>query len=151
MNSQATPLGGKRAILLAITIMLAGRAMTLAYIGAAGSGIPGDPPAAWRMPLIGDALIGLGAIPIAYLVLRGRTTLAGFSILAWNILGIWDALSAFVVHTTNPWPEFFMIQTFGASMFFAASAMHALAIWLLLQPGTRDRYFSQAWLGKKHR
>ncbi|MFT7623351.1 MAG: hypothetical protein ACI9WU_002534, partial [Myxococcota bacterium] len=52
---------------------------------------------------------------------------------------IWDVLSAFVIHQTVPWPEFFMIQIFGTSMFFAASAMHAACIVLLSQPELRER------------
>lgn len=48
----------------------------------------------------------------------------------WNVVAIWDAMSAFVIHQTNPWPEFFMIQIFGSSMFFLASAMHLVILFL---------------------
>ncbi len=120
--------------------MLSGRAMTLAYIGRAGGGGVGDPPLAWLMPLIGDAAIGLSALAVAYLVLRRTGVLAWTAIVVWNSLAIWDALSAYVVHCTVPWPSFFMIETFGASMFFAASAMHTAAIVIALRPSTRHAF-----------
>lgn len=120
--------------------MLAGRAMTLAFIGHAGEGGVGDPPAAWLMPLIGDALIGLSALAVAYLIAKRSGLLAWTAVVVWNALGIWDALSAYVIHQTVPWPSFFMIEIFGASMFFAASAMHAAAIVIALRPSTRRAF-----------
>ena len=130
-------LGRQRTILLPITLLLSGRAMTLAFIGDAGSGAAGDPPAAWLMPLVGDAVIGISALAIAYLVVRGRGLGAWTAIVVWNIIGIWDALSAFLVHESVPWPDFFMIETVGSSMFFAASAMHLTIIVLACQPDIR--------------
>ena len=111
-------------IMLILTLMLSGRAMTLAFIHRAGGNMPGDPPPAWLMPLIGDAIIGITGLWIAYLILKKTGIWVWTAIMIWNSLGIWDALSAFIIHTTNPWPEFFMIELIGASMFFAASAMH---------------------------
>ena len=55
----------KRNIILILTLLLAGRAMTLAFIPQAGSAVPGAPPAAWLMPLIGDAIVGITAVFIA--------------------------------------------------------------------------------------
>jgi hypothetical protein len=51
-----------------------------------------------------------------------------------------DALFAFVVHQSVPWPEFFMIETFGSAMFFAANAMHFLNIWIVTRDGVRDHF-----------
>jgi len=129
-----------RRLLLALTVMLSGRAMTLAYISRAGGTGAGDPPIGWMLPLLGDAFIGITALGVAYLVWRGRTVLAWTLIVVWNALAIWDALSAFVVHLTVPWPSFFMLEIFGASMFFAASAMHAVCIVLLGRPTLRLAY-----------
>lgn len=127
-------IGTRRTALLVTTLLLSGRAMTLAFIGDVGSGAAGDPPAAWLMPLVGDAVIGLSALVIAYFIVRGHGLGAWTAIVAWNIVGIWDALSAFLVHHSVPWPEFFMVEIFGASMFFAASAMHLLNLWLVTRP-----------------
>ena len=113
--------------------------MTLAFIGDVGSGAAGDPPSAWLMPLAGDAVIGVSAFVIAYLVVRGRGLGAWTTIVVWNVVGIWDALSAFLVHESVPWPEFFMIEVFGPSMFFAASAMHLVNLYLITRPAYRDR------------
>ncbi len=51
-----------RKLLLFLVLAASGRAMTLAFIGRAGDGGLGDPPAAWLMPLVGDAFIGLAAL-----------------------------------------------------------------------------------------
>jgi len=62
-----------------------------------------------------------------------------YSIIVWNSLAIWDALSAYIIHTTNPWPEFFMINLVGSSMFFAAGAMHLAIIILACRQDVRER------------
>lgn len=128
---------------IALTVMLAGRAMTLAYLHRAGGQGTGDPPAAWLMPLVGDALIGVSALGIAALLWRQRGLWSWVAIVVWNALGIWDAMSAFLVHLTVPWSDFFMVQIFGSSMFFAASAMHIAIIAVVVSPEVRGRFFSE--------
>ena len=120
-----------KTILLLSTAMLSGRAMTLAFLSRIGNGGPGDPPIAWAMPLIGDAVIGLSGIAMVLLLLKPQKLSTWSILVVWNAIGIWDALSAYVIHSTVPWPEFFMIKIFGSSMFFMASAMHGLNIYLL--------------------
>jgi hypothetical protein len=126
-------------IILFLTLMLSGRAMTLAFIHRVGGSLPGDPPPAWLMPLVGDAVIGITGLWVAYLILRKTGLWVWTTIIVWNSLAIWDALSAFAIHTTNPWPEFFMIKLMGSSMFFAASAMHLAIIVLACWPDVRKR------------
>ncbi|MEM7113727.1 MAG: hypothetical protein AAF614_14920 [Chloroflexota bacterium] len=124
-------------IMLILTLLLSGRAMTLAFIGSAGSTTPGAPPDAWLMPLLGDAIIGLSALWVAYLIWQRTGLWVWMTIMIWNALAIWDALSAYIIHLTNPWPTFFMIEIFGASMFFLASLMHLIIIWLAWQPAMK--------------
>ena len=124
----------QRILVLIFTLILAGRAMTLAFISSAGSGLPGAPPAPWLMPLIGDAVIGITALLVAYLFWKKSGLWVWTAIIVWNSIGIWDAMSAFIIHHTAPWPEFFMTQIFGSSMFFIASAMHVAIIYLVNQP-----------------
>lgn len=131
-------MNGTRWAALVITLLLAGRAMTLGFLPQVGSGLPGAAPDAWLMPLVGDAVIGVGALGVAALLVWGRGLAAWTAIVAWNVLGIWDALAAFLVHVSVPWPDFFMVQIFGSSMFFAASAMHLVAIWLVARAPIRD-------------
>lgn len=126
-------------LIFILTLLLSGRAMTLLFIHRAGGTMPGDPPIAWLMPLIGDAVIGLSALWIAFLVLKKTGLWVWTSIIVWNSLAIWDALSAFIIHITNPWPDFFMIQLLGSSMFFAASFMHLVIIILASQAEERNR------------
>ena len=57
--------------------------------------------------------------------------------IVWSAIGAFDAIAAFIVETSTPWPEFFMLQIFGRSMFFAATIMHVAIIWLLAHPHTR--------------
>ena len=122
-----------------ITLLLAGRAMTLSYVLQAGGPSPTDPPAAWLMPLIGDAIIGVSAIWVAYLLIKESGLWVWAVVLVWNAIAIWDAMSAFVISTTNPWPDFFMLQTFGPSMFFIASLMHLAVIIMATLPSVKQQ------------
>ncbi len=131
-----------RVAMLVLTLMMSGRMMTLAYLHRAGRGEAGDPPAAWLMPLIGDAVIGVTALAVAWLVWRGRGPMVWAAIIAWNVAGLWDALSAYIVSVSVPWPTFFMIETFGASMFFIAATMHLVLIGLAFSPGLRADFLA---------
>lgn len=134
----------KKTILLVLTMMLCGRAMTLPFIGDAGGAVPGSPPAAWLTPLVGDAVIGLTGVAMLALLWRGRGLWAWTTLVVWNALAIWDALSAFGIQMSNPWPEFFMIRTFGPSIFFMATAMHLVNLYLLAGEDVRRPMFASA-------
>ncbi len=131
-------------ILLLTTLMLSGRAMTLAFLKRVGGTEAGDPPLAWLMPLVGDAVIGVTALLVAWLIWRPRGLIGWTTVVAWNAVAIWDALSAYAIHRTVPWPSFFMIEIFGPSMFFAASALHAACLYLIFQPAIRNQFFTIA-------
>ncbi len=130
----------KKKLLLFLTLMLCGRAMTLAFITRAGGSSPGDPPVAWLMPLIGDAVIGITGLWVAYLIVRKTGLWVWTTIMIWNSIAIWDALSAFVVQKTSPWPDFFMLEIFGSSMSFGAALLHLAIIVLLNQREIRSHY-----------
>ena len=132
----------QRNIMFILTLMLSGRAMTLAFIHRAGGTMPGDPPAAWLMPLLGDAVIGVTGLVVAFLILKKAGLWAWTTIVVWNCVAIWDAMSAYVIHITNPWPDFFMLELIGPAMFFAASAMHLLILVLACRPEVRRQ-----WMG----
>lgn len=121
----------QKKIIVILTLMLVGRAMTLAFIHRVGGPNPDDPPVAWLMPLIGDAVVGITGLAIAYLLVTRTGLFVWAAVVVWNVVAIWDAMSAFIIHNTNPWPEFFMIQIFGPAMFFAASAMHLVIVYLV--------------------
>ena len=127
-------------IMLALTLMASGRAMTLLFIGRAGGGGAGDPPDAWLMPLIGDAVVGISALAIAWLLWKRPSPTVWVVAIAWNAIAAFDALAAYLVDVVTPWPEFFMLELFGRSMFFAAAAMHVVLIILLAQRPLRDRF-----------
>jgi hypothetical protein len=91
------------------------------------------------MPLLGDAFVGLAAVLVVVLLLKRPFPAAWLIAVVWSALAILDALAAFVVETTAPWPEFFMIEVFGRSMFFAAIAMHIVILVLLLRPDHRSQ------------
>ena len=103
----------------------------------------GDPPSAWLMPLVGDAVVGLSALVIAGLIVFGSGLAVWTTIVVWNVVGIWDALSAFLIHASDPWPEFFMVETFGASLFFIASAMHVVNLALISRDPLRAHYLDR--------
>ncbi len=124
-------------VLVALSI---GRAMTIPFIARAGDGGPGDPPDAWLMPLIGDAAIGLTGIGVLALLYRGRTPATWTIAVAWSAIAAFDAIAAFIVDVQVPWPDFFMLELFGRSMFFAAAAMHLVIIWLLTRPETLGHF-----------
>lgn len=129
-----------RRIILVLTLMAAGRAMTLAFIARAGDGGPGDPPEAWLMPLIGDAFVGLTAVAVAGLLWKRRTPTTWLLALVWSAIGMFDAIAAFIIETSAPWPDFFMLELFGRSMFFAAAGLHLVIIYLLLRPDVLADY-----------
>jgi len=60
--------------------------MTLAFIGRAGDGGAGDPPAAWLMPLLGDAVIGVVAVVVAVLAWKRPSPTT------WVIAVVWSAI-----------------------------------------------------------
>lgn len=129
----------QRIAMFILTIILSGRAMTLAFIHRAGGTGAGDPPAAWLMPLLGDAIIGLSALIIAYLILKKTGLWVWTAVITWNVVAIWDALAAYTLHLTNPWPEFFMIEALGPAMFFGAIAMHLAIVILASRPVTKQQ------------
>lgn len=130
----------KYRIVLVLTAMSIGRAMTLPYIARAGDGGIGDPPKAWLMPLLGDAAIGLAAIAIVWLLIAHRTVAVWTAALVFHSIAAFDALAAFVIDTSVPWSDFFMLATFGRSMFFAAFALHLIAAVLLTSAELRQRF-----------
>ena len=128
----------QKIIILVLTLMLTGRAMTLAFIHRAGGEGIGDPPMAWLMPLIGDSVVGLSGLAVAFLIWT-RSGLAVWTlVVVWNAVAIWDAMSAYIIHRTVPWPEFFMVQVFGSSMFFWASAMHLIILVMVIRDPLRS-------------
>ena len=133
----------KQKFIFFLTLLLSGRAMTLAFITRAGGPNPGDPPAAWLMPLVGDAIIGLTGLLLLFLMIRKTGLWVWTAVIVWNSVAIWDALSAFIIHTTNPWPEFFMIRLFGSAMFFAAAGIHLIIIFLASQPDVKMQFLKR--------
>ena len=132
----------QKTLILILTLMLTGRAMTIAYIHRAGGGAIGDPPFVWLMPLIGDAVVGLSGLMVAYLIWSRQGLAVWTVIVVWNAIAIWDAMSAFIIHLTAPWPAFFMVQIFGSSMFFLASAMHLVILILVIRDPLRSELIS---------
>ncbi len=130
----------KLKIVLVLTLMATGRAMTLAFIHRAGDGGAGDPPAAWLMPLLGDAAIGLAAPVVAYLLWKRSSPSSWLIAVVWGALAVFDALAAFVVESSVPWPEFFMLEIFGRSMFFLAVGMHLVTLALLFDGDVRAHF-----------
>lgn len=130
----------KHKLAVALTVMAIGRAMTLAFIGRAGGDGVGDPPEAWLMPLVGDAVIGLAAIAVAVLLWQRPTPTVWLLAVVWSAIGAFDAIAAFIVEVSTPWPDFFMLEIFGRSMFFAAAAMHLIIIALLAQRDVLARF-----------
>jgi hypothetical protein len=88
----------QKTIILALTLMLTGRAMILAFIHRAGGGGVGDPPLAWLMPLIGDSVVGLSGLGVAYLIWTRRGLAIWTLVVVWNAIAIWDAMSAYIIH-----------------------------------------------------
>ncbi len=127
-------------VLVAITAIASGRAMTLAFIPRAGDGGPGDPPEAWLMPLLGDAAVGIAAIATTIALLRLRSPAVWALAIAFHSVAAFDALAALIVEVVTPWPDFFMLQVFGRSMFVAAALMHGVALALLSSAEVRAHF-----------
>ncbi len=130
----------KLKIAVVLTLLAAGRAMTLAFVARVGDGGPGDPPDAWLMPLVGDAIIGLAAIVVAALLWFRPTAPVWLIAVVWSAIGAFDALAALLVELSVPWPEFFMLELLGRSMFVGAIALHVVIIGLLTRPEVMARF-----------
>lgn len=129
-----------RKFALVLIVMAIGRAMTIPFIHRAGGGGVGDPPDAWLMPLVGDAVIGLSAVVVAFLVAKVPSPRTWMLTLCWSAIGAFDAGAAYLVEVRSPWPEFFMLELFGRPMFFAAIVLHGGIIALLLRPDALDDF-----------
>lgn len=126
--------------LLGLTLLLSGRAMTLFFLADVGGPNPSDPPAAWLMPLVGDAVVGVSALLVLALIWFRAGRIAWLLLIVWNAVAIWDALSAFLVNLSTPWPSFFMLQLIGWPMFFVAALMHVACIVIAARPATRELF-----------
>lgn len=126
--------------LFVITLILAGRAMTIAFLWRVGGTGQGDPPDAWLMPLLGDAVVGVSALAVAFLIWSRPGPWAWTTVIVWNAIGAWDAVSAYLVNVAEPWPEFFMLELLGESMFFAAALMHIALIVFTSRPPIRESF-----------
>ena len=129
-----------RCVAIWLTLMAGGRAMTLLYLGRAGDGGAGDPPAAWLMPLVADAAIGVTAVIVALLLWKRPNPITWIAAISWSAVGAFDAWAAYVIGRTNPWPDFFMIEIFGSGMFVAAAVLHLTVIVLLARPATMSDF-----------
>ena len=132
-----------RKITLVLILMAAGRAITIPFIARAGDGGPGDPPAAWLMPLVGDAAIGVAALGIAALVWWRPSPKTWAAAIAWSAIGAFDAIAALLVDIQVPWPQFFMLEIFGRSMFIAATVLHLVIIYLLTRTDALETFSVQ--------
>ena len=123
-----------------LTLLATGRAMTVAFVARAGDGGPGDPPAAWLMPLVGDAGVGVLAPVIAFLLWRVRRPSTWLAALVWGAIAVFDAGAAFLIEWSSPWPEFFMLDLFGRWMFAAAVVLHLVVLALLARRDVRRHF-----------
>lgn len=131
----------RRPLLLSLLVIMAtGRAMTLAFIHRVGDGGPGDPPDAWLMPLVGDAIIGIAALAVAALLWKRPSPVSWLIAVVWTVVAAFDAMAAWLVEISTPWPDFFMLELVGWVMFPAAIALHAVILVLLVHPETRERH-----------
>ena len=123
-----------------LTLMASGRAMTLAFVSRAGDGGAGDPPAAWLMPLLGDAIVGLGAVLVGFLLWRRPSPATWLIAVVWDSVAIFDAGAAYLIDLAEPWPAFFMLELFGRSMFLGAILLHLTIFALLMGDTVRNHY-----------
>ena len=131
---------GLNRILIVLTLLASGRAMTLAFLHRVGDGGPGDPPDAWLMPLVGDAIVGVSALVVAWLLWRWPSPATWLVAVVWTVVAAFDAFAAWLVEISVPWADFFMLELLGRVMFPAAIALHIVILVLLLQPQIRARY-----------
>lgn len=123
-----------------LSAMAIGRAMTLPFIARSGDGGPGDPPGPWLMPLVGDAAIGLAAIGVVALLLLRLEPLTWMIAVTWSAVAAFDAVAALLVELRSPWPDFFMLEVFGRSMFVAAVGLQLVIIGLLATDSSRNAF-----------
>ena len=125
---------------IVLVVMSVRRAGTLAFSLRVGYGGPSDPPDAWLLPLVGDAVVGVAAIGVAIALWRQRTPTTWLVAIVWSAIAAFDALAAFLVEVSVPYPDFFLLETVGRPAFFAAATMHIVIIVLLHRPDVRRQF-----------
>ncbi len=92
----------KLKVVLVLTALAVGRAMTIPFIARAGGNGAGDPPKAWLMPLLGDAVVGIAALAVVWLLLSRPTPGAWTAAVIFHSIAAFDAVTAYVVDVSAP-------------------------------------------------
>ena len=106
--------------------------LILSYLGSS-RGAPDE----WIVTLLGDFVIGIGAIILTYKIYKSPSNIMWGALLAWNVLGLFDLIGAIVLTSIVPYEPFpeIGLNTFGFRFVFSINSLIQISsIYLLFTP-----------------
>ena len=106
--------------------------LILTYLGST-RGAPDE----WVVTLLGDFVIGIGAIILTYKIYKSPSNIIWGILLAWNVLGLFDLIGAIVLTSIVPYEPFpeIGLNTFGFRFVFSINSLIQISsLYLLFTP-----------------
>ena len=113
--------------------------LILSYLGST-RGAPDE----WIVTLLGDFAIGIGAIILTYKIYQSPSNIIWGILLAWNVLGLFDLIGAFVLTFIVPYEPFpeIGLNTLGFRFVFSINSLIQVSSIYLLFTHKLFEYFN---------
>ena len=113
--------------------------LILSYLGSS-RGAPDE----WIVTLLGDFVIGIGAIILTYKIYKSPSNIMWGALLAWNVLGLFDLIGAIVLTSIVPYEPFpeIGLNTFGFRLVFSINSLIQISSICLLFTPKLFEYFN---------
>ena len=112
--------------------------LILSYLGST-RGAPDE----WIVTLIGDFIIGIGAVILTSKIYKRPTNILWGILLSWNVLGLFDLIGAIVLTSIVPYEPFpeIGLNTFGFRAVFTLNTIIQISSIYLLFTSELFEYF----------
>ena len=112
--------------------------LILSYLGST-RGAPDE----WIVTLLGDFAIGIGAIILTYKIYQSPSNIIWGILLAWNVLGLFDLIGAYVLTFIVPYEPFpeIGLNTLGFRLVFSINSLIQVSSIYLLFTHKLFEYF----------
>tara|TARA_S200000501_G_scaffold314669_1_gene306699 strand:- start:4625 stop:5047 length:423 start_codon:yes stop_codon:yes gene_type:complete len=112
--------------------------LILSYLGST-RGAPDE----WIVTLIGDFIIGIGAVILTSKIYKRPTNILWGILLSWNVLGLFDLIGAIVLTSIVPYEPFpeIGLNTLGFRLVFSFNSIIQISSIYLLFTSELIKYF----------